>query len=135
MKNIVFIPAIDAGRGRHHAYKFSINSWKQWAEKNNAEVLVWDEALYDWEHEKFKGPVAFGFTSDKFGEIKWSYKDQEKQWHQTGLVKRNDIVVLTKLSAADEKEVIDEMMVELEKANQLVKDRANALARKRRAAT
>ena len=86
-------------------------------------------------HEKFKGPVTFGFTSDKFGEIKWSYKDQEKQWHQTGLVKRNDIVVLTKLSAADEKEVIDEMMVELEKANQLVKDRANALARKRRSAT
>jgi len=44
-------------------------------------------------------------------------------------------VVLTKLSAADEKAVIDEMMVELEEANQLVKDRANALARKRRAAT
>jgi hypothetical protein len=44
-------------------------------------------------------------------------------------------VVLSKLSAADEKEVVDEMMVELEEANQLVKDRANALARKRRSAT
>ena len=62
-------------------------------------------------------------------------QDQEKQWHQTGIIKPKDLVVLTKLSAADEKEVIDEMMVELEKANQLVKDRANALARKRRAAT
>jgi len=43
------------------------------------------------------------------------------------------LVVLTKLSAADEKEVLDEMMVELEKSNQLVKDRANANARDRRA--
>ena len=29
-KNIVFIPAIDAGRGRHHAYQYSIKSWKSW---------------------------------------------------------------------------------------------------------
>ena len=47
-KNIVFIPAIDAGRGRHHAYQYSINSWKSWAEKNDAEVLVWDTPLYEW---------------------------------------------------------------------------------------
>ena len=47
-KNIVFIPAIDAGRGRHHAYQYSINSWKNWAEKNDAEVLVWDTPLYEW---------------------------------------------------------------------------------------
>ena len=48
-KNIIFIPAIDAGRGRHHAYKYSIQSWKNWADKNNAEVLVWDTPLYTWE--------------------------------------------------------------------------------------
>lgn len=48
-KNIVFIPAIDAGRGRHHAYNYSINSWKSWAKKNNADVLVWDKPLYTWE--------------------------------------------------------------------------------------
>ena len=47
-KNIVFIPAIDAGRGRHHAYHYSIKSWKSWAEKHNAEVLVWDTPLYTW---------------------------------------------------------------------------------------
>ena len=45
-KNIVFIPAIEAGRGRHHAYHYSIKSWKSWAEKHNAEVLVWDTPLY-----------------------------------------------------------------------------------------
>lgn len=49
MKNIVFIPAIDAGRGRHHAYKYSLWSWQNWAEKHNAEVVVWDTPLYTWE--------------------------------------------------------------------------------------
>jgi lipopolysaccharide biosynthesis glycosyltransferase len=48
-KNIVFIPAIDAGRGRHHAYKYSLWSWQKWADKNNAEVVVWDTPLYTWE--------------------------------------------------------------------------------------
>jgi hypothetical protein len=48
-KNIVFIPAIDAGRGRHHAYKYSIQSWKNWADKHNAKVVVWDTPLYTWE--------------------------------------------------------------------------------------
>jgi len=47
-KNIIFIPAIDAGRDRHHAYHYSIKSWQKWAEKNNAEVLVWDTPLYTW---------------------------------------------------------------------------------------
>ena len=49
MKNIVFIPAIDAGRGRHHSYDYSIKSWKYWADKHDCQVLVWDEALYSWD--------------------------------------------------------------------------------------
>ena len=49
MKNIVFIPAIDAGRSRHQAYHYSIKSWKSWADKNNCEVLVWDTPLYSWQ--------------------------------------------------------------------------------------
>jgi len=48
-KNIIFIPAIDAGRNRHHAYKFSILSWKGWADKNNAEVIVWEEPFFSWD--------------------------------------------------------------------------------------
>lgn len=48
-KNIVFIPAIDAGRGRHNAYQYSIKSWQNWAKKHNAEVIVWDEPLYTWD--------------------------------------------------------------------------------------
>ena len=49
MKNIIFIPAIDAGRGRHHSYDYSIKSWKKWADLYDHEVLVWDEALYTWD--------------------------------------------------------------------------------------
>ena len=48
-KNIIFIPAIDAGRGRHNAYQYSIKSWQKWAEKHNVEVVVWDEQLYTWD--------------------------------------------------------------------------------------
>ena len=48
-KNIIFIPAIDAGRGRHNAYQYSIKSWQKWAKKHNAEVIVWDEPLYTWD--------------------------------------------------------------------------------------
>ena len=84
-------------------------------------------------HEKFKDPVVFGFTSDNFGHIEWRYQDQEKQWHQTWQPKRKDLVILTKLNAEDKKAVLDEMMVEIEKDNQLVKDRANKMARDRRA--
>lgn len=48
-KNIIFIPAIDAGRGRHNTYQYSIKSWQKWAKKHNAEVVVWDEPLYTWD--------------------------------------------------------------------------------------
>ena len=49
MKNVIFIPAIDAGRGRHHSYEYSIKSWRHWADKNDCQVLVWDEAIYSWD--------------------------------------------------------------------------------------
>jgi len=42
MKNIIFIPAIDAGRDRHHSYEYSTKSWKHWANTNDCEVLVSD---------------------------------------------------------------------------------------------
>ncbi len=49
MKNLIFIPNIDKGQGskRHEPYHFSINSWKRWADKNNCEVLVMDQSIYD----------------------------------------------------------------------------------------
>lgn len=49
-KNIIFIPAINAGRDLHQNYGYSVESWKRWSEKyDDIEVLVWDTPLYTWE--------------------------------------------------------------------------------------
>ena len=52
MKNIVFIPNIDLGNGRSDNYKFSINSWKQWCEKNNCELLILQDLIVPVEQMK-----------------------------------------------------------------------------------
>ncbi len=49
MKNIVFIPAIrDKKRiGRSAGYDWCIKSWKQWCKKNDAELFLLEEPLYE----------------------------------------------------------------------------------------
>ena len=46
-KNIIFLPniTVDDGKNRSAPYQYSIKSWKQWAKKNNAEVIEWTELL------------------------------------------------------------------------------------------
>tara|TARA_R100000781_G_scaffold60916_1_gene38919 strand:+ start:1163 stop:1432 length:270 start_codon:yes stop_codon:yes gene_type:complete len=84
-------------------------------------------------HEKFTNPLVFGFSSEKYGRIEWSWKNQEKQWHQNWLAKKNDVVIHTKLSAEDKEAVLDEFMTEVDKENRRIKDRNNQLAKNRRA--
>ena len=50
--NVVFIPNIDLGDGRANSYYYSIDSWKQWCNKNNCELLVLDELLYPVDYMK-----------------------------------------------------------------------------------
>ena len=45
MKNIVFIPNIDLGNGRADKYNYCIDSWKQWCEKNDCELLIWEDLV------------------------------------------------------------------------------------------
>jgi len=52
MKNIVFIPNIDLGNGRNNSYHYSIKSWKHWCEKNNCELIVWEDLLYPVDYMK-----------------------------------------------------------------------------------
>ena len=52
MKNIVFIPNIDLGNGRNSSYKYSIKSWKVWCDKNDCELLVWEDLLYPVDYMK-----------------------------------------------------------------------------------
>ncbi len=47
MKNVVFIPNINLGDNRSNPYKYSIASWKQWCEKNNCDLVVFDEPICD----------------------------------------------------------------------------------------
>ena len=42
MKNIIFMQDIDKSKS---FAKYSISSWKQWAEKNNSEVFVMEDLL------------------------------------------------------------------------------------------
>ena len=52
MKNIVFIPNIDLGNGRNNSYHYSIKSWKQWCDKNDCELIVWEDLLLPVEEMK-----------------------------------------------------------------------------------
>ena len=52
MKNIVFIPNIDLGNGRNNSYHYSIKSWKQWCDKNDCELIVWEDLLYPVDYMK-----------------------------------------------------------------------------------
>ena len=52
MKNVVFIPNIDLGNGRSDSYSYSVKSWKRWCDKNNCELLIWDDLLYPVEYMK-----------------------------------------------------------------------------------
>ena len=57
MKNVVFIPNIDLGNGRSDSYLYSVNSWKNWCEKNSCELLVWEDLLYPGLYENYLAKV------------------------------------------------------------------------------
>ena len=52
MKNIVFLPNIDLGNGRNNSYHYSVKSWKSWCDKNDCELLVWEDLLYPVDYMK-----------------------------------------------------------------------------------
>jgi hypothetical protein len=52
MKNIVFIPNIDLGNDRSNSYHYSVKSWKHWCDKNDCELLVWEDLIYPVEQMK-----------------------------------------------------------------------------------
>ena len=74
----------------------------------------------------------FKIDTDNHGTIDWQYANSEKIFHKTWIVKRKDIILLCDLSQENKKEILDELMIEIEKDNQMVKDRNNKLAKERR---
>ena len=52
MKNIVFIPNINLGNGRSNSYQYSIDSWRHFCDKNDCELVVWEDLLYPVDYMK-----------------------------------------------------------------------------------
>lgn len=52
MKNVVFIPNIDLGNGRNSSYDYSIQSWKNFCDKNDCELIVWEDLIYPVDYMK-----------------------------------------------------------------------------------
>ena len=52
MKNVIFLVNIQLGERAKPEFDYSINSWKNWASNNNAEVFVLTEAVHDIEYMK-----------------------------------------------------------------------------------
>ena len=82
---------------------------------------------------KFKDTLNFGFTHPQLGTVRWSWKDQIKQFLEDWIPKDKDLVIHTKLSKADEQAVRDAFWESMEEEIRNTKDSLNTRARKRRA--
>ena len=71
MKNIVFIPNIDLGNNRNSSYHYSIDSWKAWCDKNDCELLVWEDLLYPVDYMKITWQRYYLFDILEANEIEY----------------------------------------------------------------
>ena len=78
---------------------------------------------------------TFQFDSTNHGMVDWTYVKgmKDKMYHAQYMVKKSDIIVLTKLSAEDKKLVHTELFESFSEENQQVRDHNNKKARERRA--
>ena len=78
---------------------------------------------------------TFQFDSTNHGTVDWTYVKtmEDKMYHAQYMVKKSDLIVLTKLSAEDKKLVHQELFDSFAEENQLVRDHNNRKARERRA--
>jgi len=52
VSDIVFIPNITLGDDRNKSYHYSVQSWKAWCDKNDCELLVWEDLLFPVDYMK-----------------------------------------------------------------------------------
>lgn len=78
---------------------------------------------------------TFQFDSTNHGTVDWTYVKtmEDKMYYAQYMVKKSDLIVLTKLSAEDKKLVHQELFDSFAEENQLVRDHNNKKARERRA--
>ena len=77
----------------------------------------------------------FQFESTNHGTVDWRFHEKvaDKMCHAVWLVKKSDLLVLTKLNKEAKKEVHQELFESFEEENQLVRHHNNKKARERRA--
>lgn len=87
------------------------------------------------EVKAMKTDYIFQFDSDDHGTVDWQFhkKVANKMHHAVWMVKKSDLVLLTKLPAADAKIVHQELFKSFDSVNQSVRDHNNKKARERRA--
>jgi predicted HTH transcriptional regulator len=66
-------------------------------------------------------------------EIQWEWKNGEKQFHETWRPKAKGIRILSNVSDALVQRAMDKIMIGVEEENELVRNKINENARKRRA--
>ena len=70
--NVVFLPTIDLGNNRNSSYKYAVDSWKNWCDKNNCELLVWDELILPIEEMKITWQRYYLFDILNSNEINYN---------------------------------------------------------------
>ena len=71
-KNIVFIPNIKMGDGRNDSYQYSVDSWKHFCEKNDCELLVWEDLLFPVDYMKITWQRYYLFDFLEENEIEYN---------------------------------------------------------------
>lgn len=71
MKNIIFIVNIGGDDDRNKPYHFSIKCWKKWADKNNAEVFILTEKVYESDYMHLNWHKSLALKLLKENDIKY----------------------------------------------------------------
>ena len=71
-KNVVFMPYINLGDNRNESYDLSVKSWKQWCDKNDVDLFVWDELVFPIERMKITWQRYYLFDILESNEIDYN---------------------------------------------------------------
>ena len=71
-KDVVFIPYIDLNDGRNNSYDLSVKSWKYWCDKNNVDLIVWDDLVFPIERMKITWQRYYLFDILENSEIEYN---------------------------------------------------------------
>ena len=66
------MPNINLGNGRSNSYHYSVQSWQKWCNKNNCELIVWEDLLYPVEYMKITWQRYYMFDILESNQIEYN---------------------------------------------------------------